>query len=160
MHQTVQRSINQLMVNSEEKHDAVLHLTMLKKKMLQPEHIFDLESLIYGSIVNQALAAELEGDQSSLIALSNQLAGKQTYAISYVLRYEFLNILDDNVLIAYNLLCNLLEWYTNRIDEVNKQEPNVTDYEEMYETLHTWCYASPPPKTVAELIVSQVAIFY
>lgn len=157
MNLELRESINRLIGTHEDKESILQYLRAFKKRILQPEYAFDIESLLYGGIVTQALDAVSNEEQSVLLTLVNQMNGKMSYGVSYVLQHDFQGLLSDDALAIFHLLRDFVEWYERQISPSENQSVGIGGGDQLYEQLQTLCYNALPPKNISELMVSQAS---
>src|SRR4030095_10320625 len=90
-----------------------------------------------------------------LSMFKDQLLGQIPYWNTYVLKYNFVELLQGDAVEAYQKLRQLLTIFTKRLNRLDPIQDISENYEDLLDRLDDLCYRQLRPYTLAELLVAK-----
>jgi hypothetical protein len=124
-------------------------------KMINGEDSFSIESIVFGGFLIEVMTTE---EPSELRALRQELEGHQPYWNTYVAKHRFLDLLQGDMLQAYETLQSLYHLLVEKCSQGadDSYSPEALEKQELYrDTLSTLVYNNLKPETIYELLLTQ-----
>jgi hypothetical protein len=124
-------------------------------KIMNGEESFSIERIVFGGFLREVMTTQEPGVLSEV---RQELTGGKPYWGKYVVKYRFIELLQDEMLHAYETLQNLYELLIRKCRQSADEcfGPEELEKQELYrEVLSDLVYGRLAPETIHELLLTQ-----
>lgn len=140
-----------------EKQETYLKLKGLKSRLYTPQELFQIERVIYSSIIDLALDFYEFNDLSVLRHIHSELIGEEPRWKTYALQYDFASLLEGRFAELYTLSNQLWQGIKTNMHQLETIETVWPDYDELSSQVYELVVMQLVPASLGELLVTYIA---